>query len=127
MKGDRQLPIKDRRSVTTDMIRDTINSSVSDALEKTLPSTIQIIVNGKIDKIQKTLDENAERQTQDRLMLTNHIKWEEEYHNRINQFMDEMLPIKDGLHTVQKINTFLKWVGIPSLIALLLWFKETLK
>jgi hypothetical protein len=78
-------------------------------LKEELASTIRIQVNGKIDKINEKLD--------------NHMQSASEHWERSTSFMQEMLPFRDALITVRNMNKFMKWLGIPSLVALVTyWF-----
>ena len=94
--------------VTPDFIAQTIETAVVAAVHSTVPPTVERVVNGKINKVQKTIDD--------------HIAWEEENHLKMQSFMEALMPVKEGVQTIQTINKFLKWVGIPSLIAALYWF-----
>lgn len=48
---------------------------------------------------------------------TDDFKWK----GSVNVFMEEMSPVKDGLHTFQSINKFIKWLGFPAIGAFIAW------
>jgi len=36
--------------------------------------------------------------------------------------MVEMLPLKDGIHTLQSLNKFFKWLGLPAIGAIIAYW-----
>ncbi len=73
--------------------------------------TVRVVVNGKIDSINTKLDV--------------YIKKDLDWKDTVETFMTGMAPVKDGLHTIQSLNKFLKWLGLPALGALLFyWFTK---
>lgn len=45
-------------------------------------------------------------------------KWKE----NVDLFISEMSPVKSGLHTVQSMNTFIKWLGFPAIGSVLTYW-----
>lgn len=73
--------------------------------------TVRVVVNGKIDTIDKKLGD--------------YIKKDESWKVTVEAFMTSMTPVRDGLHTVQSLNKFFKWLGLPALGAFLFyWFTK---
>lgn len=80
-------------------------------LVEEVTKTVRVVVNGKIDTIDKKLD----------AYIVSDVSWK----NTVEAFMQGMTPVKDGLHTVQSINKFFKWLGLPALGAFLFyWFTK---
>ena len=70
-------------------------------------NTVRVVVNGKVDDMHKKLDS----------YISEDLKWKGE----VNTFMEELLPVRDGLITVQLINKFVKWLGLPAIGAFIMW------
>ena len=82
-----------------------------DKLIQEVTNTVRVVVNGKIDAIDKKLD----------AYIVGDMKWKE----TVDEFMVELTPVKDGVHAVQSINKFFKWIGLSSIGAVVLyWFTK---
>lgn len=80
-------------------------------LVEEVTKTVRVVVNGKIDSINTKLDAYIEKD----------LDWKD----TVETFMTGMTPVKDGLHTIQSLNKFFKWLGLPALGALLsYWFTK---
>lgn len=77
-------------------------------LKDAITATIQEKVNGKIDRIDKKIDE----------YIVGDLEWKK----GVDTFITELTPVKDGLHVAQSLNKFFKWLGLPALGALLFYF-----
>lgn len=80
-------------------------------LKTEVASTVRVVVNGKIDAIDKKFD----------AYVMQDMQWKE----TVDEFMVELTPVKDGVHAVQSINKFFKWIGLSSIGAVILyWFAK---
>ena len=70
-------------------------------------NTVRVVVNGKVDAMHNKLD--------------SYIDKDSEWKEKVNTFMEELLPVRDGLITVQLINKFVKWLGLPAIGAFIMW------
>lgn len=70
--------------------------------------TVRVVVNGKIDRIDKKLDE--------------YIDGDMHWKTTVDSYMTEMMPLKDGVHAIQTLNRFVKWLGLPALGALVVYW-----
>ena len=77
-------------------------------LKTELTSTVRVVVNGKIDCINKKLDE----------YIVEDSKWKV----TVDEYMTEMLPVKDGVKVIQLLNKFAKWAGLPALGAIVAYW-----
>jgi hypothetical protein len=91
-----------------------IGRAVSKAVEDTVPPTVERFVNGKIDKIDKRIETLAGK-------FDDHVVEYREGKEITHKFMEEMLPIREGVHTMQGLIKFLRWIGIPSFVAFISW------
>ena len=95
--------------MNSDELYKVIEQAVANAVEKVVPPTVERVVNGKILKVQETLD--------------THIEATNAYWEKTKEFMDRLQPVSDGLFTLNSISKFLKWLGLPALgVALTAWF-----
>lgn len=76
-------------------------------LKDHVATTIQEKVNGKIDRIDTKIDE----------YIKGDLKWKE----TVDTFVTEMAPVKDGVHALQLVNKFVKWLGFPAIGAILVY------
>jgi len=70
------------------------------ANEESTARAIEKTVNGKIRVIKD--------------MMEHHI-------TEFQEFKSEMMPIREGIHTVQTLNKFIKWLGFPAIGAFIMW------
>lgn len=77
--------------------------------ERVTAQAIDKYVNGKIDSMTRKLDAHV---------VSSNQHWEVS-----NKFMKELMPVRDGLLTIQNINKVVKWLGLPAFGAILAyWF-----
>ncbi len=69
--------------------------------EEATARAIEKHVNGKI----RFLDEK----------FSVHMKKAETHWEKSNKFMEELKPARDGIMTMQSLNRFFKWLGLPAL------------
>jgi len=77
----------------------TVTEAVIEAVERVVPPTVERVVNGKISKVQETLEL--------------HIETSREHWETTQTFMQNLQPVRDGLFTIQSLTKFIKWLGIP--------------
>ena len=77
------------------------------ANEKSTAEAIERTVNGKIRVIGEKLD--------------NHIVASREHWQKSTKFMEELQPVREGLSTLQVLNKFFKWIGLPSIAVIVYW------
>ncbi len=82
--------------------------------ERSTGEAIEKFVNGKIRAVDAKVEEIKD-------WTINHAEGERAFQRRVEDYMVEMLPVKDGVHTIQSINKFLRWLGLPALGALIAW------
>lgn len=82
------------------------------ANEKSTAEAIERTVNGKIRVIGEKLD--------------NHIVASREHWEKSTKFMEELQPVREGLSTLQMLNKFFKWVGLPSVAVIVYWILSKL-
>lgn len=83
--------------------------------EKSTGEAVEKFVNGKIRAVDAKVEEIKN-------WTVHHAEGERAFQRRVEDYMVEMLPVKDGIHTIQSINKFLKWLGLPALGALVAYF-----
>ena len=99
----RRVIIQNTRLLIKNTLLDSMKPEQLEAIRQEITTTIKLVVNGKIDRITEKLD--------------NHMDSAQSHWEKSNSFMTEMVPLQDALHTVQSLNKFIKWLGIPSLLA----------
>ena len=69
---------------------------IEQAVERTVPPTVEKVVNGKINRLQSALDEHRE---------------ESQYrHAEITSYLDELRPVADALRFLNYGRRFVAWV-----------------
>lgn len=84
--------------------------------------TIQEKVNGKIDRQHKILEKQNETMAHFIEKVDAHIHLTNERYEVTEKFIQELLPVRDGLQSIQSINKFVKWLGLPAIGAFIMWF-----
>lgn len=79
------------------MNHDDIYKTIENAVEKIVPPVVERVVNGKIVKLQQTLESHQEIAAEN---------WE-----KLNVRFDELEPVADFLRFTTSFNRFLKWGG----------------
>lgn len=80
-------------------------------IKKEITDTVRVVVNGKIDAMNTKFD----------VYIDDDMRWK----STVDEYMKEMAPVKDGLRTIQSLNKFAKWVGLPALGAIVVyWFTK---
>lgn len=77
-------------------------------IKEEITTTVRTVVNGKIDKMNEKFD----------VYIDDDMRWK----GTVDEYMKEMSPVKDGLRTIQSLNKFAKWVGLPAVGALVAYF-----
>jgi hypothetical protein len=77
-------------------------------LKSFLNEVIQEKVNGKIDKINETFQ----------VYIDDDMRWKK----TVDTALGELLPVREGLIMAQTLNKFLKWIGLPTIGALLFYW-----
>lgn len=83
--------------------------------EKSTGEAIEKFVNGKIRAVDAKVEEIKD-------WTIHHAEGERAFQRRVEDYMVEMLPVKDGVHAVQSINRFLKWFGMTGIGAYLTYY-----
>jgi hypothetical protein len=81
---------------------------LKDELVEATEQVVKLTVNGKIDKISTRLEE--------------YINEDSEWKGDVEEYMGEMRPLKEGIHAIQTINKFIKWLGLPALGAIVAYW-----
>lgn len=79
-----------------------------DEIKDAITITIQEKVNGKIDRMNTKLD----------VYISDDMRWKES----VDTYMTDMRPVKDGVHAIQTMNRFVKWLGLPALGAMMAYW-----
>lgn len=83
--------------------------------EKSTGEAIEKFVNGKIRAVDVKIEEIKD-------WTVNHAEGERAFQMRVEEYMVEMLPLKDGIHTLQSLNKFFKWLGLPAIGAIIAYW-----
>ena len=77
-------------------------------LKTELANTVRVVVNGKIEAIDKKLEAHTTLEK---------AHWEEtgEHWKVTREFIDDLTPVRRGLFTINNLNGFLKWLGLPAI------------
>jgi hypothetical protein len=95
-----------------------VTSEQLEELKREVASTVRVVVNGKIDDLSKKVEYNN-RITEGVVQQVSGLG------SDLKAFKLEMLPVQEGLHTIQSLNRFVKWLGLPALGALIAyWFMK---
>jgi len=98
-----------------------MNKKELSEIKEELTKTLRVIVNGKIDNQHRILEgQNAVLATITK-SLSEHMDASQAHWIKSNLFMEELLPVRDALLTIRNVNKFIKWLGIPSLVAFITW------
>jgi hypothetical protein len=88
---------------------------------KKIQETIKKTVNGKIDHQHKILEAQNEVLHSLTIKLDEHIISAHSHWETSERFMKDLLPVHDGLISIQSLNKFIKWLGLPAIGAGIMW------
>ena len=122
----------EKKIAAVDSKLDTSHKAIADTLSNVWADMKTLRT--KLESHMDSEDENYRKMTSD---FTNKFdafiiadaKWKEEYASSdakwkegVDGYMTEMLPVKDGVHAIQTLNKFAKWIGFPAIGAMLAYW-----
>lgn len=89
------------------MNKDEILQAIKEGLESSIPPVVERVVNGRIVKLQGTLEQ--------------HMETSQQHYAETKARLDELQPVAEGVSTIKSLNKFFKWVGLPAFGAFIYW------